>query len=72
MSVVQSAQLGPRGTQNEDNYQVLVNLTVQGTLVEECLADTGSCRTIISSRIFEGLAEKPEIDRWPGEIAYMD
>ena len=42
-----------------------MNLTVQGTLVEWCHAVTGSCRTIISSRIFEGLAEKPEIERWP-------
>ena len=64
VSVV-DARIAPAGEPGNDNYQVILDLKVQGTLVEGCLADTGSCRTILSRRIFQGLAEKAEMEKWP-------
>jgi len=48
-----------------ESRQMSIPVTVEGLLVEDCLADTGSVKTILSYSIYERLEHKPPMRQWP-------
>ena len=55
VTVLRHTDLASAGSPAQENYQVSCPVTIQGTEIEGCLADTGSCRTILSFDVYREL-----------------
>ena len=65
VTVLRHTDLASAGSPAQENYQVSCPVTIQGTEIEGCLADTGSCRTILSFDVYRELENQPRIRPWP-------